>query len=89
MDRTGSPPHLWYLCLCYVAHVLNRTPDPALRYRQPYSVATGQIADISAITGFHWMDMCTTSLTPVNSHSPNQMKGKDTLLVFQILLAMQ
>ena len=24
MDRTGTPPHLWYLCICYVAHVLNR-----------------------------------------------------------------
>ena len=56
MDQTGCPPHLWYLCVCYVAHVLNRVSDPTLRYQQPYLVTTGQIADISSITAFQWME---------------------------------
>ena len=56
MDRTGCPPHLWYRCVCYVAHVLNRMSDPTLRYQQPYLVTTGQVADISSITAFQWME---------------------------------
>ena len=52
MDRTGCPPHLWYQCVCYVAHVLIRVSDPTLRYQQPYLVTTGQIVDISSITAF-------------------------------------
>jgi hypothetical protein len=56
MDRTGTPPHLWFLCLCYVAYVMNRVSDPSLNHRQPHLVATGRVADISAILSFQWME---------------------------------
>ena len=56
MDRTGTPPELWYLCMLYVAYVLNRVSDPTLDDRQPIFVATGQIGDISAILPFRWME---------------------------------
>ena len=36
--------------------VLNRVSDPTLRYQQPYLVTTGQVADISSITAFQWME---------------------------------
>jgi hypothetical protein len=56
MDRTGTPPEFWYLCMCYVAYVLNRVADPTLNYKQPIHVATGRIGDISAITTYQWME---------------------------------
>eukprot|EP00531_Pseudo-nitzschia_arenysensis_P008891 CAMPEP_0116125882 /NCGR_PEP_ID=MMETSP0329-20121206/6042_1 /TAXON_ID=697910 /ORGANISM="Pseudo-nitzschia arenysensis, Strain B593" /LENGTH=1908 /DNA_ID=CAMNT_0003619941 /DNA_START=154 /DNA_END=5877 /DNA_ORIENTATION=+ len=56
MDRTNTPPELWYLCICYVAYVLNRVSDPTLNNRQPIHVATGSIADISALTTFQWLE---------------------------------
>jgi hypothetical protein len=56
MDRTGTPPHLWFLCMCYVAYVFNRVSDPSLNHRQPHLVATGRVADISALLTFQWME---------------------------------
>jgi hypothetical protein len=56
MDRTGTPPHLWFMCICYVAYVLNRVSDPSLNQRQPHLVATGRVADISALIAFQWME---------------------------------
>ena len=56
MDRSGSPPELWLLCMQYVAYVLNRVADPTLNNRQPSFVATGSVADISAITTFRWYE---------------------------------
>jgi hypothetical protein len=56
MDRTGSPPELWFLCMCYVAYVMNRTSDPSLNNRQPVFVATGRIGDISPFMTFQWME---------------------------------
>ena len=56
MDRTATPPELWYLCICYVAYILNRVSDPTLNNRQPIMVATGSVADISAITTFQWLE---------------------------------
>ena len=76
MDRTGTPPHLWYLCICYVAHVLNRVSDPTLRYQQPYLVTTGQIADISSITAFQWMEPVYFKLPPKDASFPNSHEGK-------------
>ena len=56
MDRTASPPILWYHCLLYVAYVLNRTSDPALDHRQPHLLATGDVADISPLLQFSWYE---------------------------------
>ena len=56
MDRTNSPPQMWFLCMCYVAFILNRVSDSSLSFKQPHLVATRQVADISAITSFQWME---------------------------------
>ena len=56
MDRTSTPPELWFLCMSYIAYVLNRVSDPTLNHRQPIMVATGSIGDISAITTFQWLE---------------------------------
>lgn len=52
MDRTNSPPELWYLCMQYIAFVFNHVSDPSLNHRQPIFVATGQVGDISPILTF-------------------------------------
>ena len=56
MDRTGTPPELWFLCMCYAAYVINRVSDPTLNNKQPIFAATGQLADISSITTFQWLE---------------------------------
>ena len=56
MDRTGTPPELWFLCMQYTAYVFNRVSDPSLNFRQPIFVATGQIGDISSILPFRWLE---------------------------------
>ena len=56
MARSGTPPELWFLCMLYVAYVLNHVSDPTLYDKQPIFVATGQVGDISALLPFHWME---------------------------------
>ena len=56
MDRTGTPPKLWFLALNYCVYVLNHTSDPSLNNRQPLTVATGQVRDISPLLQFAWME---------------------------------
>ena len=82
MDRTGTPPHLWYLCICYVAHVLNRVSDPTLHYQQPYLVTTGQIADISSITAFQWMEPVYYKLNSSEFSFPKSAEGKGYFVGF-------
>ena len=47
---------LWFLCMCYVAYVLNRVSDPSLNNRQPIFAATGRTGDISALLSFSWLE---------------------------------
>ena len=56
MDRTGSPPFLWLLCLIYVSHVFNVVSDPTLNNQQPIFKATGRQGDISSIMAFSWLE---------------------------------
>ena len=55
MDRTNTPPQLWFLCMTYLCFILNRTSDTTLQGKQPIHVATGSIGDISPILAFKWM----------------------------------
>eukprot|EP00536_Pseudo-nitzschia_multiseries_P019495 jgi/Psemu1/61010/gm1.61010_g len=57
MDRTGTPPHLWLLCMTYIAGYLNHLSDPTLSAKQPIFVATGDLGDISAYTSFFWFEL--------------------------------
>ena len=56
MDRTNTPPELWFLCMCYIAYVLNRVSDPSLNHKQPIFAATGRTGDISALLSFSWLE---------------------------------
>eukprot|EP00536_Pseudo-nitzschia_multiseries_P011895 jgi/Psemu1/30428/gm1.30428_g len=56
MDRTGTPPHLWLLCMTYVAGLLNVISDPTLSDKQPVFIATGSLGDISTYTSFFWFE---------------------------------
>eukprot|EP00536_Pseudo-nitzschia_multiseries_P011293 jgi/Psemu1/28422/gm1.28422_g len=42
MDHTGTPPHLWLLCMVNVAGILNVISDPTLFDKQPIFIATGK-----------------------------------------------
>ena len=49
MDRVGAPAFLWFLCLQYVAYLLNRLATKSLDYKTPYQALNGQLPDISAL----------------------------------------
>ena len=56
LDRTGSPPSLWLLCVQHVVYILNRLSTESLQWKTPLEAATGQQPDISAILAFHWYE---------------------------------
>ena len=56
MDPTDTPPQLWFLCMSYVAYILNLVSDPTLGDQQPILRATGQVGDISPIFSFEWLE---------------------------------
>ena len=54
MHRTGAPGHLWYLCIQYVAYLLNRIAHRRLDFRTPIEVAVRETPDISSLLQFHF-----------------------------------
>jgi hypothetical protein len=54
LDRTGSSPSLWLVCVQYVLYLLNRLSTESLQWKTPIEAATGQRPDISALLAFHW-----------------------------------
>lgn len=52
MDRTNTPPQLWFLCPAHMAFVLNRLSDASLQGKQPAHVATGTVGDVSPMLAF-------------------------------------
>jgi hypothetical protein len=56
LDCTGSPAHLWLLCVDYVVYLLNRLSTESLEWKAPLEVATGQQPDISALIAFRWYE---------------------------------
>ena len=54
MDRSGSPKHLWFLCMLYVVMILNCSAGPNLNMRTPIEAALGYTPDISALLCFVW-----------------------------------
>ena len=55
MDRTGSPPNTWLLCLMYVCFLLNHTFNASIGC-VPLSYATGSPTDISPLLCFCWYE---------------------------------
>ncbi len=56
MDRTGTPPEYWLLCLLYVIYLLNRLSTESLGWLTPFETAFGQKPDISALLAFRWWE---------------------------------
>eukprot|EP00536_Pseudo-nitzschia_multiseries_P014229 jgi/Psemu1/214147/e_gw1.674.34.1 len=71
MDRTGTPPHLWLLCMQYVGRLMNHLSDPTLSDKQPFFIATGIIGDISPYLSFFWFE-------PVYYKTPDTQFGSQT-----------
>jgi Reverse transcriptase (RNA-dependent DNA polymerase) len=51
MDRTGAPPHTWFLCLTYVCYLLNHTYNSSIG-DVPLNRLTGSTVDISVLLKF-------------------------------------
>eukprot|EP00536_Pseudo-nitzschia_multiseries_P005302 jgi/Psemu1/190243/e_gw1.98.85.1 len=75
MDRTGTPPHLWLLCMTYIAGLFNILSDPTLTDKQPIVVATGTRSDSSAYTSFFWFEhfYFKTNASPFGSNSTERL----------------
>ncbi len=56
MDRTGTKPTYWLLCLLYVVYLMNHLASDVLGGLTPIEVATGQRPDISALLQFRWFE---------------------------------
>ena len=54
LDRTGTPAHVWLLCLTFVCFLLNNTAHPSLKWNTPLFTLTGQRNDISMLLCFVW-----------------------------------
>ena len=77
LDRTGSPSHVWLLCLMYVCFILNMTASLALNGAVPIQRATGSTNDISPLLRFHWYEPVYYKLD--NSDFPSssrELKGR-------------
>ena len=56
MDRTGTPPQYWLLCLLYTVYLMNRLSTESLSWSTPYECAFGQKPEISALLAFLWWE---------------------------------
>ena len=56
MDRTGTPPEFWLLCLLYVVYLFNVLSMESLGFMTPTQVACGTIPDVSALLHFRWWE---------------------------------
>ena len=54
MRKTKSPGDIWYLCLIYIARVLNHISSKQLDWKTPVEIAFGVTPDISALIQFRW-----------------------------------
>jgi hypothetical protein len=55
LDRSGSPPFTWLLCLCYVCFILNHTVC-GTHHDIPMTRLTGSTHNISPLLRFHWWE---------------------------------
>ena len=56
MDRTGTPPQYWLLCLLYVTQLLNILSLESLNQATPTQLACGFLPDVSAFLHFKWWE---------------------------------
>ena len=71
MDRSGCPADCWLLCLEYTVYLLNRISTPSLNGKNPFTVLTGRMADISTLLHFHFYQ-------PVYYKAYNDVYPKDS-----------
>ena len=55
LDRTGTPPAYWLLCMLYVIGLLNHVSCPSNTDKMtPIQAAYGYVPDLSKYFNFHW-----------------------------------
>jgi hypothetical protein len=56
LDHTNAPPKAWFLCLQYVAYIMNRMSLPSLHDETPLFALDGQRPDISMLGHYLFWD---------------------------------
>ena len=56
LDRSGSPPSFWLLCVQHIVYIQSRLSTENLQGKTPLKSATGQQPDVFAILAFHWYE---------------------------------
>ena len=56
MERSNTPKQTWFLAQKCVAYIYNITSNPALGYKSPLEVATGETQDISHALIFRFFE---------------------------------
>ena len=56
MDRTGCPPSMWYLVLCYVCYIMNFMACKSLGWEIPIALLWGHAPDISFLMCFSFWE---------------------------------
>ena len=55
LDRTGTPPQYWLLCMLYVIGLINHLSCPSNTDKMtPIQAAYGYVPDLSKYLNFHW-----------------------------------
>ena len=93
MDRTNTPPSLWFLCHRYLADVHNVCANPRNKWKVPNQVSGGDTQDISHLLQFSWMQpvlyLDPTTSFPNSNEKPGYFVGFDMTsgdaLTFKIL----
>jgi hypothetical protein len=73
MDRVKAPAHLWFLCLQYVAHLLNHLAVPSLGHKTPFERAFGITPDISNLLQFYFYQ----PVFYLDTNDPSYPKSKE------------
>ena len=78
MNRSGCPPNLWFLAMCYVIFCLNHTVDFSLcdGTKTPYTLATGLVSDISPLLAFYFYQPVYFHVDPSEQKHPESTEKR-------------
>lgn len=72
--QSGMSNVFWGEAILYVVFLLNRLPSVVLKWKTPYQLLFGKIADYSRIKNFGWMCYCTIVSPRRDKFSPKASK---------------
>ena len=83
MDQSNAPKQTWFLAQKYVADVYNITSNPALNYRIPLEVATGETQTMIEMNALAFQDVVPIVRYIQNKKLGDQPEFKRVLLYCQ------